>query len=537
MVMKIWRGTLLIISSLVLILAGCGQGNATIPASPPLTPIPSLILPSPEITQFAGSTAVDMKAPDFVIESINLSPESPLPGKDFTIEAVIRNAGNASGTYTGKFTIDGKAQLSEEVTVEVGGSQSITLTTSISETGMHTVEIAGIKYNFKVLKPAEFQATDMNVVPSSILTGDSTAIDAIITNTGEIEDTRSVALLVDKLQADFQMVTLKPGASTKVSFNLKTDEPGYHNLVILDAAGTVYVKILPQYTSKTYFYSIGYAPGATVNEIDPATVAIEQKGIGGLTILVDRIPVAETPKSYFEDIARFKKKQLPDWAYNNLAEITENGTAAGYSYDYTNTADGKKWIGKGRIVKKAGFGFYITYTTLQSEWDNSKKLAERCLQSFKTPEFITGTYQNKDLNLSMVLPPDWSAAKPAANSRPDLVLACFAPYNKNLISGGLVIKYVTAGTTAREKMGEGITAGLNLGLVKVLSQGSFTFNNGTNGYEVIQISAIPEFDLKSISISLVKGDGLYEITFTGPAKDVDPLIDSIEQLAKSLVVK
>ncbi|HTY82295.1 MAG TPA: hypothetical protein VMB24_05890 [Dehalococcoidales bacterium] len=278
------------------------------------------------------------------------------------------------------------------------------------------------------------------------------------------------------------------------------------------------------YTSKKFYYRISYPLYPFVFQVkdsDPTTVTIDNAAIGGIAVLVDKVPVNSTAKSYFDAISQGKKQQLPTWNCSNVTEISEDGAIVGYKYDYSNVVSNKNWIGKGMVYKKANLGFYVVYTTPEENWGANLEMATTCVDSFVPPKLIIGKYTNSKFGFSLNLPVEWSLYETNSIAQTDPALVLYLPNNQAAISVSFYVKIVASGTTAEKFIADGISAGVKLGLIKVDSQGAFSFSNGAIGYKAIDSMAIPGFYNKSISIVYIKGTTLYQFDFYDTSANVD----------------
>ncbi len=289
-----------------------------------------------------------------------------------------------------------------------------------------------------------------------------------------------------------------------------------------------------KYRNEIYFYTFLYPNGYSINKIDAETILVEKANVGGIAALVDKLPVNTSPMDYFNAISEGKKKQISDWTSSNLTEVVENGITIGYRYDYTNTVDGKKWIGKGIVVKKGGLGFYLVFTTLEPEWISNSGMASACIESLIIPPTSTGIYSNTKLGINVTLPEDWSVIDASPSTSPALVL--ISPYDQASLHGYFYTGTVAEGTTAEQYIKDSAAKIIIIKGVTVSNQRAFTFNSGVAGYEMAVSASMAGIQDKSRNIALVKGNQLYRFIFEGQPNDVDALSNSIDQLVKSLVV-
>ena len=91
-------------------------------------------------------------------------------------------------------------------------------------------------------RPAEFEVGSLTFTPSTILSDDSATVTASVTNTGGITGTYTAVLTVDGHEAGRNDLSLEPGRSKEVSFQVTTTSAGDYELAIGEsrAVMTVY---------------------------------------------------------------------------------------------------------------------------------------------------------------------------------------------------------------------------------------------------------------------------------------------------------
>jgi hypothetical protein len=96
------------------------------------------------------------------------------------------------------------------------------------------VELLGLSGSYKVLKPAEFRVTNLDMTPNPVKVGDETKITINIENAGDAEDTYTAALVVNGQTEQTQDVRLAGGATQSVSFSTSKDSPGSYSIKIAE---------------------------------------------------------------------------------------------------------------------------------------------------------------------------------------------------------------------------------------------------------------------------------------------------------------
>jgi oligopeptide transport system substrate-binding protein len=473
-----------------------------------------------------------VKPANFVIDPLKIIPETAVVGKELQASVQITNDGELAGSYKVILKVNGNEINSNEVSLGPGESIAKTASFSPDTSGMNQIEFCGMTQNIKVLKPAEFKATSLKVNPTSLITGESANIEAVITNTGEITDTLPVALMVDGVEKESKSITLSPGGQNSVNFTLSPNVEGACNISVSGASASLIVKALNKYTSKAFFYTVSYPPEFSVDDSTSDTVLIEKADIGGLSILTDFISTADSPQDYFDSIAKMKKQQLPDWNYTSRTEIQENGVIIGYKYDYSNTVNGKKWVGKGQVIKKGGLGYYIVFTTLDSEWGKYENIADICVNSFKTPVTAIGSYSNPNLGVTIVAPSEWTILETANTTFPFVI---FSPYNQPFVFGQFIMESVPTGTTTQQYL-DGVTNLLVGQGAQASSRVPFIFDDGSSGYEGQASVTSGSQSRKARFIVVINNNKAYSLSYYSTPSGIDSLSAPITQLSKSLKI-
>lgn len=81
-------------------------------------------------------------------------------------------------------------------------------------------------------KPASFTVSDLRVAPASVAPGEKVTITATVNNTGESQGNYHVVLKLNGAEEASMEVTLNPGKSTTVTFNVSEVTPGSHTVTI-----------------------------------------------------------------------------------------------------------------------------------------------------------------------------------------------------------------------------------------------------------------------------------------------------------------
>jgi len=114
------------------------------------------------------------------------------------------------------------------------------------------------------LKPAEFVVGPLNLMPATAMVDDSVIVSTVISNTGDITGTYSATLLVNGQQVDSKDISVDPGDSQGVAFQISENNAGNYNVSIGNSTAVLTVYNWSPYTIQ-YDNSDGAIAGAYVN--------------------------------------------------------------------------------------------------------------------------------------------------------------------------------------------------------------------------------------------------------------------------------
>lgn len=486
----------------------------------------------------------------FDVSNLTIDPQEVESGQSATVSVEIANTGGAEAPYPVMLKINGIQVDEKNVTVGPGTAQQVAFSVTRTESGSCNIDVNGLTATLRVLKPAEFKVESFVVSPTEVTEGGSCTVTVDVTNLGEVEGDYEAILRVNDGVQESKTMTIAAGDSRAVSFSLVMNQAGTYNLSIGSETGTLTVVEAPivyvpspvptvtqlsTYQNKLLYYQISYPRSYSVDDNNAYTVTISGT-TGGITVLTDKLIVDVTPKAYFDSISAGKKQQLPTWTATSITEVKEGDVIIGFKYDYSNVVDGKNWLGKGMVFKKGSLGFYVVFTTPETNWKENEEMAVRCLDSFVLPKIVTGSYSNPSLGISLTLPTNWSLIETGSLQTPIKffsytgqmveVFTSIPPLMQS-VTGEISIYSLTPGTTAKDYIAK------EAGSREVLP---FLFANSSTGYEfgyslLANNVSIAEFR----DIALASGSNIYYFHFMG-VPGMNAQASSVTQLAKSLVV-
>jgi oligopeptide transport system substrate-binding protein len=427
--------------------------------------------------QTASFTVVKPAA--FSVTDLTITPASPVLGGEVTAAFKVLNTGEQSGDYSAALKLDGQDVKTTTVKVDGGATQNVVLPFTVNAAGDHKVELAGSSAAFRVLKPADFKGVDLSISPNSALPGENVTVTAVVTNQGEVKAIRDIILTLGGKTAGSRSLTLEPGATDKVNFICSADTSGVQNLEVMGLTGSFSVASLSKYESKSYYYSVSYPPGYSVDEKKTYSVLIQNTDQEGLTIDISFVSVKQTLKENLAGYSAAQVKTYPDWNTSNQTEISVDQTVNGYKMNIAYTSKDKKYLGMAALVKQAGINYKVCFSVQDKNWPKYQKVISRCLDEFLTPRSFSGSYSNANLGIKFTLPDEWTATETGKTSSPIIL---YPPYNQNGPVAAIGIESIPAGVTAEQYANASISALITKGWTSGKGQ-SIKFKDGSTGYD------------------------------------------------------
>jgi PKD repeat protein len=273
---------------------------------------------------------------------------------------------DASGeTVSHTYAATGTYDVSVTVTDDDGATATATQTVSVGAAP----------------EPAAFAVSDL-AAPGSAIAGETVNVSASVSNTGGQEGAETVSLALDGTAVASQSVTLAPGASTTVSFDLDTSglAAGSHTYTVAagdgEASGSLAVSdpagegtpatevrlepsddLLAVGDSATYDIVVGNADGGvgayditvSLPNASAATIAgVETNGTAGdeltsvelapdgTSVTVEAVLV-DTPDTGEVTLGNVSLSGVADGATNLSVTVDELGTESGDAYEVTGT--------------------------------------------------------------------------------------------------------------------------------------------------------------------------------------------------------
>ena len=101
----------------------------------------------------------------FTTAQLSVSPGTVYVGEVVTISVLVTNNGDAAGSYTLRFKVDGLVEETKDVALDAGASEEVTFTTVKDVAGTYSVEVGGLSGSFTVTEKPEEPTTPPPEIP------------------------------------------------------------------------------------------------------------------------------------------------------------------------------------------------------------------------------------------------------------------------------------------------------------------------------------------------------------------------------------
>ncbi|SDY14058.1 CARDB domain-containing protein [Halopenitus persicus] len=206
------------------------QATVTFSYTPDVTDGDQLDLTARTLDDSASATVSVLDPALFEVTSLNDPTTNVMVGDTLSIDADLENTGEAQDTRTVTLLVNGSQVDSRDVTLSSGGTETPTLTYTPTSDDVGAINVTvdtgddARSVDVTVAEaPAFFDVTSLGDPPSEVTAGDEISIDADLENTGGLEATQTVRLLVNGSQVDSREVTLAGGDTATPTLTYATD--------------------------------------------------------------------------------------------------------------------------------------------------------------------------------------------------------------------------------------------------------------------------------------------------------------------------
>ncbi|KXA93527.1 hypothetical protein AKJ66_01885 [candidate division MSBL1 archaeon SCGC-AAA259E22] len=179
--------------------------------------------------------------------NLNLSTEEAKVGEAVTSRVKVSNVGREKGTYAVTLKIDGSPYKEKKVTLEPDESTTVPFEFEKQETGTFTISVGEISRRLEIRQPepGKVLVKDMSVSPKEVKTGEPITVSVQIKNPGETEASRTLKLEVNGEQEKAREVSLKPGSSSSIEFDVRKETEGSY-LIKVGSATSSFEVVKPE---------------------------------------------------------------------------------------------------------------------------------------------------------------------------------------------------------------------------------------------------------------------------------------------------
>ena len=173
-----------------------------------------------------STVAVTPPTAEFAV-GIDSVDRSVVVGESLSLAATVTNTGDATGTQTVSFAVDGGREGSEELTVAPGANETVTFAYETVAADRPAVNLTVASENetataaVDVLAPNSF-AVGIDSVDGSVVVGENVSVAATVTNTGDVQATQTVSFAVDGGREGSEELTLAGGENATLTFTYRT---------------------------------------------------------------------------------------------------------------------------------------------------------------------------------------------------------------------------------------------------------------------------------------------------------------------------
>ena len=177
---------------------------------------------------------------EFEVVSLDIAPQEVAPGEEVIITAEVTNVGGRKGTHTVTLAISG-VEETKVVKVRPGRTETVTFRVTDDSPGTWRVRVGHLLGTYRVLTPAEFTTSNLDITPPVAEVGETVTVTADVTNDGEIGGSYSATLTVDGSQVEAKELVVAAGGRKTVTFSFAEGAVGAHEVAVGELAGTLIV--------------------------------------------------------------------------------------------------------------------------------------------------------------------------------------------------------------------------------------------------------------------------------------------------------
>lgn len=230
-------------------LAGCTgptaeEGDAPRQGSPApgggsATPAPATNAPSPTTPTVTGAGAPAVTPARVEVLTLAVDKGRVAPEERFTVTVTLRNLGGATGEGSVALRLDGDIVATREFSVRGSGLANLSFALESAQPGERTLDVTARgadvlarPITVDVVPAGRFSLRELVVTPTPIELGDLTTAGVTIVNEGATSATGTLRLTIEGETLATRNVDLAPGASERVTLELRPTQGGNLTVVV-----------------------------------------------------------------------------------------------------------------------------------------------------------------------------------------------------------------------------------------------------------------------------------------------------------------
>ena len=186
-----------------------------------------------------------MGMPKFAVSNLTITPNKVKVREPVNISIIASNNGMQTGKYSVVLRIGGVVENISDMTLPAGASQTASFTITKDVPGDYYTDIDGVGGFFTAipLMPPAFNVSNFTIGPERVRQGQPVVVTATVTNTGEVTGSHTLILRVKGLAESQQEITLGPGKTQNVDFQIIKDTPGFYPVSLENWTGKFVVEM------------------------------------------------------------------------------------------------------------------------------------------------------------------------------------------------------------------------------------------------------------------------------------------------------
>ncbi|SIR98125.1 CARDB domain-containing protein [Natronorubrum thiooxidans] len=165
------------------------------------------------------------------LESVDSDVTAAETGDSVTVTATYRNNGPRTETVMAAFTVNGVVVETKTLELAPGETASVGFERQLQWPGTYEIGVDGVSKSVTVEGPP-INVLSASVTDAELTAGETTTIEATVTNPTEMQVDRTLELAVDGIVVDTRTVTLEPNSERTVTFDRQFTEPGTYAIAV-----------------------------------------------------------------------------------------------------------------------------------------------------------------------------------------------------------------------------------------------------------------------------------------------------------------